>query len=655
MIPAPRRQVAALLLLLAVSPAMARPAAEAGDARALKREAYLLYSMAQQSLLQRDYRLALEQLEKAASRDASPALLLELARLRFSLNDLEGAAELARRVLTSGDGAEPHRLLGDIYLIRAREGTDPEADISRAVAEYRAALAAGPEDEEARRALAEIHYHLGNFDEVRELLEEPSREKPLPLPLALLLGKALVRAGQHARAEEILSDLAARSPESLEVADALAVLFEGRKMYDRAIAVYEGLSGAGGSEESYLKERIGWLHFQAGRYREAIGALDEGRAIDPKDPRGLLTLAQAHEATGAVEQALARYDDLLRLDPLNLEARFHRARLLQREQGGEEALRAFRQLADLAGERGELSEREAIVLALTHAQIGIIEMGSRRYVAAAEALGKAVGALQEPDAELHVLLARAHLGYGNLEEARQVIEGAARRHPADLEVAIFRGEILVEEGDLAQARELYGRLLQERGGTAQAYAAVSEALLRSRRYEAADEFLSEGTRRHPADDGLIFARGAVMERLGRVKEAERLLGKAIRLNPKNAMALNYLGYMLAEQGVRLRDSIAYVKRALELDPKNPAYLDSLGWAQLRMSLFGPAEQNLREAARYDHADPTIREHLGDLLVETGRAAEAVREWESALACGHEDPERVRRKIAGALNSPKDRK
>jgi tetratricopeptide (TPR) repeat protein len=657
MITTQRGPAAALLLLLVASPALADPAAETGDAKTktMKREAYLLYSLAQQSLLQRDYRLALEQLEEAASRDASPALLLELARLRFSLNDLEGAAGLARRVLQGADGAEAHRLLGDIYLIRAREGIDPEADVSRAVEEYRTALSARPEDEEARRSLAEIHYHLGQFDEVRELLDEPPGRKPLPPPLALLLGKSLVRAGQYERAEEILSDLAARSPGNPEAADALAALFEGRKMYDQAIAVYEGLSRAGTAEGPYLKERIGWLHFQAGRYREAIGALDEGRVMDPQDPRGLLTLGQAHEAIGASEQALARYDDLLRLEPANLEARFHRARLLRKEQGSEEALQAFRQLADLGAARDSLTEREAIVLALTHAQVGIIEIGSRNYEAAAAALAQAVGALQEPDADLYALLARAHLGYGNLEDALTVTEEAASRHPAELEVAIVRGEILVAEGDLARARELYGKLVRERGGTAEAYARVSEALLRSRRFEAADEFLSEGTRLHPADDGLIFARGAVMERLGRLKEAERLLGKAIRLNPKNAMALNYLGYMLAEQGIRLHDSIAYVRRALELEPKNPAYLDSLGWVQLRMSLFGPAEQSLRDAVRYDHADPTIREHLGDLLMETGRAAEAVREWQSALARGHEDPERVRKKITGALGSPKGRR
>ena len=110
------------------------------------------------------------------------------------------------------------------------------------------------------------------------------------------------------------------------------------------------------------------------------------------------------------------------------------------------------------------------------------------------------------------------------------------------------------------------------------------------------------------------------------------------------MALNYLGYMLADRGVKLTEALAYIRRALDIEPKSAAYLDSLGWAQFRMGNYGEAEKHLRAALRYDGSDPTIREHLGDLLQETGRQEEAAREWQAALASGHDDPERVRKKI-----------
>src|SRR3989338_4374929 len=132
--------------------------------------------------------------------------------------------------------------------------------------------------------------------------------------------------------------------------------------------------------------------------------------------------------------------------------------------------------------------------------------------------------------------------------------------------------------------------------------------------------------------------------MGKVAEAEQVLARAIRVNPRNAMALNYLGYMLADRGVRLTEALAYVQRALDIEPKSAAYLDSLGLARFRIGDYGEAEKHLRAALRYDGSDPTIREHLGDLLQETGRQAEAAREWQAALAAGHDDPERVRKKI-----------
>jgi len=49
------------------------------------------------------------------------------------------------------------------------------------------------------------------------------------------------------------------------------------------------------------------------------------------------------------------------------------------------------------------------------------------------------------------------------------------------------------------------------------------------------------------------------------------------MDPDNAGALNYLGYMLADRNVRLDEAQKLVSKAVELEPQNGAYLDSLGW------------------------------------------------------------------------------
>jgi tetratricopeptide (TPR) repeat protein len=628
-----------------LAPAVRADAAADPGSATRHAEAYHLYSLGQQSLLERDYLHAVEFLERAAARDASPGLLLELAQLRYALNDLDRALGLAHKVLADAPAdARAHRLLGDILLSRARDGGDPEASVARAIEAYRAALRIDPGDEEACRSLAELYYHTGRLEESGALLRDFQRGRPLDAALLLLLGKVDVRTGRFREAEEILGGIVARAPGNLEAADALAALYEHQQKYDEAIALYEGLL-RGGAGSAYLRDRIGSLHLEAGRYREAIRELEEGQRLDPADSRGLLVLGRAYEGAGESEAAEARYDQLIRREPGHLEARLHRGRLLQKEGRFEEAEAGFREILDLASGRGALTEREAAVLALAHSQIGLIAMAGRDYAAAAGAFGRALDASGDPGPELFLLLGRATLEEGRADEAQRIAAEASRRHPGDLDLRIFQGEVLIARGDPPGARRLFDALLETEKRSPDAYGRVAEALLRQKRFEEAEGLLREGMRRHPSEDALCFARGAALERLGRIGEAERLLSRAIRLNPKNAMALNYLGYMLADRGLKLREALGYVERALKIDPRNGAYLDSVGWAQFKLGLYGPAERSLREAVRHEPSDPTIREHLGDLLLATGRGEEALREWEAALQRGHDEPERVRDKIA----------
>jgi tetratricopeptide (TPR) repeat protein len=127
-----------------------------------------------------------------------------------------------------------------------------------------------------------------------------------------------------------------------------------------------------------------------------------------------------------------------------------------------------------------------------------------------------------------------------------------------------------------------------------------------------------------------FVAGSIYERQKKYDLAEEEFRKVIAANPKNAQALNYLGYMLADRGTRLEDALGYIRRALALDPQNGAYLDSLGWAYYRMGNYEMAEQNLRLASEKIGSDPTVQAHLGDLYQKTGRLKLATTHWQRAL-------------------------
>ena len=99
--------------------------------------------------------------------------------------------------------------------------------------------------------------------------------------------------------------------------------------------------------------------------------------------------------------------------------------------------------------------------------------------------------------------------------------------------------------------------------------------------------------------------------------------KCSATDPQNSMALNYLGYMLADRGTKLEEALGMIKKALELDPSNGAYLDSIGWAYFRLGKYEMAEESLVKASQRMGSDPTVQDHLGDLYQKTGRLKLAI--------------------------------
>jgi tetratricopeptide (TPR) repeat protein len=97
------------------------------------------------------------------------------------------------------------------------------------------------------------------------------------------------------------------------------------------------------------------------------------------------------------------------------------------------------------------------------------------------------------------------------------------------------------------------------------------------------------------------------------------------------MTLNYLGYMLADRGVKLDDALAMLQKAVQLEPQNYAYLDSLGWVYFKLGQYPLAEENLRKASERVSTDPTVHDHLGELYEKTGRLRLAVAQWDQSLS------------------------
>jgi Flp pilus assembly protein TadD len=147
---------------------------------------------------------------------------------------------------------------------------------------------------------------------------------------------------------------------------------------------------------------------------------------------------------------------------------------------------------------------------------------------------------------------------------------------------------------------------------------------------------------------LLFNRAAAFEGLRQYNEAAGQIKKLFTIEPNNIEALNFLGYLYAEQGVQLDEAEQLIRRALEAQPENGYYLDSLAWVHFKRAEYDKAVAVQNKAISYVPDDPVMHEHLGDMLWKSGKTDKARATWKDAIKLGHQDRQGVQNKIDKGL-------
>ena len=133
----------------------------------------------------------------------------------------------------------------------------------------------------------------------------------------------------------------------------------------------------------------------------------------------------------------------------------------------------------------------------------------------------------------------------------------------------------------------------------------------------------------PDNIDLRYQRAMITESLGKLDAMEADLRHILQLDPNNAMALNALGYTLANRTDRHIEALQLIEQANQLLPDNPAILDSLGWALYRLGKLEDSLHYLEKAWKL-YPDAEVAAHLGEVLWAVGQKKEAEKVWQEAL-------------------------
>ena len=604
---------------------------------------YYHYSLSQWFENNGDRRKALSEMGLALKYNPnSSAIYVENAILLGKDAKINEAIQSAQEaVRLDPKNPDPHWLLANIFF-KMRESQKSSKDwISKAVQELEALKEITPEDERIYYSLGTAYFELNEAEKAIQAMEKYQSFPGVGDTGYREIATYYENTGNLEKAIEYLTKGLTVQPDSPESLLQLGGIYSKLGRNSEAVPLFKKLLGTADISPMAV-QRLASMLFDAGEYQETINALKgvEGKVHPDRNSQVLLGRAQLElrnysEAIQTLQTALEYFPD-------DLEAKFYLGRAFEENGKYADAAKIFSNLLSATTDSSQESATNRILFQQHLAAVYLELREFEKSIALYQDMAKA-------DPRANAQLLNAYRISRQFEKALPFGKQLYEKDFKDISLGVLYARTLADAGKSAEGASILSGLLQSNPENIDLYVNLSQVYLQGKQYGNAEAVLLKAENKNfnsDANERLKFQRAAVYERQKEFDRAETLFKEILQSNPGNATALNYIGYMLADRGVRLEEAVQYVKKALDIDPTNGAYLDSLGWAFFKLNDLEKAEKYLLEAANLISNDPTIEEHLGDLYNKRGNLEKAQDFWTKSISIGTEpeDIQKVQRKL-----------
>jgi tetratricopeptide (TPR) repeat protein len=606
------------------------------------------YHFALSKLAEHEGNLAMALAEMQNALDYNPdsaSINMELAYLSEksgSISDaIDHAVEAAR---LDPDLPDPHWLLANIYYPQEGGATAKEG-ITKAIQELEKIRQLAPKDERVYAALGEAYFKLNQPDKAIQAYEQYQSMASGTDKGYQEIAKYYASTGKEEKAiEYCLKGLEAQpdSPESLWL---LSQLYGKLNKDKEAVPVYRKLLGIMG-DNLRIKEQFAATLIEANQSGEAAGLLQEVLKAAPGEMKAKVLLGRAQMDLHQYSEAIETLQSVMKSAPAStdaVDAAYYLGIAYERSGEYNEAAKTFAGLLENPAVNSEEIKSNKILFQQRLAYVYEELKENQKAIAVYQEMVKA-----EPKATSG--LVNAYRVDKQYDKALSLGKQYYEKNPDDIRMGVVYARTLADAGKSKEGIELLTKLLQSNPSNIDIYLNLSGLYIKDKRYSEAEKLLRSADESKLKDDEdkerLKFQLAAIYEKQKNFDRAEMLIKEVLKTKPDNAEALNYIGYMLADRGVRLDEAMKYVKEALALEPHKGEYLDSLGWAFFKLNDMGNAEKYLLEAASIIKNDPTIEDHLGDFYFKAGNFEKAQDFWKKSISLGTEedDIQKVRRKL-----------
>ncbi len=587
---------------------------------------------------------AIDEYKTALNADpGSPLLNDGLADLYLRIGRSRDAEITARALLkNSPNDIEAHRLLGKIYLRRLSDASNAVSSASpsgnvldQAIAEFETIVVLQPKSVEDRMVLGQLYTVKHDAKKAEEEFRTAQTMEPDSEEVVLNLARLYAESGDLQHAAKVIADVPA-ADRSVKMELALGAAYDQLKQTKDAIAAYQRANNKEPGDPRTL-DALAQALLSDNQLDEALKQFRQLAEADPENVEALVHIGEIQRRQGKYEDALATIRTALKKDPTSLEAGYNEGLLLDVLGRFSEAAQAYEsmlQQPSIYHANGAYTTEEKNNRGIFLERLGSIYHEQNKVDQAIATYQKMIElggdtALRGYQGQVDI-----YRDARQFDKAIEISRKAVDAEPKNRDLKLMLAGELADQGQVDEGLAMAKGLLDNSENDRTVWLALGQMNVRLRRWKDADEAFNKAaalTTKKEDRTYLVFLRGELAERQKHYEPAEQFFRQALDLDPTNAMTLNYLGYMLADKGIRLPEALKLIRKAVELEPMNGAYLDSLGWAYFKLGEYELAEENLRQAVDRDQSDPTVHDHLGDLYEKTGRIRLAAAQWEISLS------------------------
>jgi superkiller protein 3 len=397
-------------------------------------------------------------------------------------------------------------------------------------------------------------------------------------------GVALSQLGRAEEAAVEYRDAIRLNPRMVDAYRNLGYLEWTRHQLEDARQALEGALKLSPSDE-YANYYLGRVEMDSGIYSKALTHLEKCKGVWPNDPdfflhmaTGYLSLRRGSDARRALAYAQklnltdvqsVKYGALLLAAHENAAGLEVFGRLRKQQSNAVWTLVNLALAQLLAGQPADaLSTARSICTpqgpAAAWTIIGIAAAETQDHKQASEAFWRAAE-LAPGQEERWLDLTRELMEQQHYLDAVAAARQGLEQIPRSYALRLRLGAVYMKSGHYREAEEVFRDLIAKGDPQPTSAIGLAQVMLREARFDAAAEVLEDARKRLGSSFLLVYFHGIALDRGGKTREAITEFQEAVRLNPKNAEAHEWLGKAELRAG-QVDQAIAQLKEALRLDP-----------------------------------------------------------------------------------------